>query len=337
MKPPTYNILTAFLASMIAASAGCNRDPQMAQTFKRKINPPSWDQRVAMATDSTDADNRRIGVTLMAEKVKADDTASLKLFAFILANDTDPFVRAAAATALGNVANPDFAPDIIAALDDRSEIVRWDAAKALGNVPVDGALDPLIARATSDSSTNVRVSATRSLGNFHRPLAVRTLLRLMDAPDLAIRREAHDAMVKIFRIDLGDRPDMWASAAAGEIPPPPTQAQLDAKKPWWQRWQDKRQEQPKRDQQLTVDSTPPEDQRQPHQPYADQQDTWDLLPEPEKYLTPGDSLTDNEPVAQTIPATLTEGHEQTNTPGEAGDDGYKLPDLPEEFRSGLSD
>ncbi|MCK4601553.1 MAG: HEAT repeat domain-containing protein, partial [Phycisphaerae bacterium] len=228
------------LAAAALAAVGCGEKGNRA--FSRRLNPPSWRQRVAMAVDHDDADNRRMGINYMAPDTKCSDTGTLKLFAFILANDRDPFVRAAAVTALGTVGNTDFAPDAIAALDDGSEVVRWDAAMALGKLVVDEALEPLIARAASDPSTNVRIAAAQSLGSYRKGRSVRTLLQLMDVGDLSVRRAAHQSMVKIYRVDLGDDPECWADAAAGDIPPALTQAQLDAQKSWWRRFREKRQQ-----------------------------------------------------------------------------------------------
>jgi len=242
--------ILALAATAALAAAGCGEKGNRA--FNRRLNPPSWQQRVAMAVDRDDADNRRMGINYMAPDTKSTDTGTLKLFAFILANDRDPFVRAAAVTALGTVGNTDFAPDAIAALDDGSEVVRWDAAKALGKLVVDEALEPLIARAASDTSTNVRIAAAQSLGSYRKRRSVRTLLQLMDVGDLSIRRAAHQSMVEIYRVDLGGEPECWAEAAAGDIPPAATQAQLDAKKSWWRRFREKRQqprEQPEAEQQ----------------------------------------------------------------------------------------
>ncbi len=234
-------ILIVVLAGWLAGSAGCGKmGGRMAAAFNRKLNKPSWRQRVAMALDADDADNRRMGINYMAPDTKGDDEGTLKLFAFILANDRDPFVRAAAVTALGIVGNTDFAPDVIAALEDHSEVVRWDAAKALANLVADDALEPLIAHAFGDPSMNVRISATRSLAGHRKPRCVRMLLQLMDARNLSVRREAHKALVAIFRMDLGEEPEHWADVASYDIPPAMTQVQLDAQKNWWRRFIDKR-------------------------------------------------------------------------------------------------
>lgn len=233
-------ILALAATAAALAVAGCGEKGNRA--FNRRLNPPSWRQRVAMAVDHDDADNRRVGINYMAPDTKCTDTGTLKLFAFILANDRAPFVRAAAVTALGTVGNTDFAPDAIAALGDASEVVRWDAARALGKLVVDEALEPLIARAANDPSTNVRIAATQSLGSYRKGRSVRTLLQLMDVGDLSVRRAAHQSMVKIYRVDLGGEPECWADAAAGDIPPALTQAQLDAQKSWWRRFREKRQQ-----------------------------------------------------------------------------------------------
>ena len=235
-----HNNILAIVLVGLSAAAGCGKTGgELSGAINRRLNPPSWRERVAMALDRSDADNRRMGIHLLAKDTERDDTGTLKLFAFILANDNDSFVRAAAVTALGTVGNPDYGSHIIEALEDRSEVVRWDAAKALGRLPVDDGLEPLIAHALTDQSMQVRIAATRSLRNYRKPRAVRMLLRLMDAGELSVRREANKSLVDIFRIDLGSDPELWADAA-GNIPPPLTQDQIDAQKTWWRRLLDRR-------------------------------------------------------------------------------------------------
>ena len=271
------NMLAVVLAGL--AAAGCGKTGgEMAGAFNRRLNPPSWQQRVAMALDRDDADNRRMGIHLLAKDTKPEDTGTLKLFAFILANDNDPFVRAAAVTALGMVGNPDYASDIIEAMEDRSEVVRWDAAKAMDRLPVDEGLEPLIAHALTDPSMQVRIAATRALRNYPKPRAVRMLLRLMDAGDLSVRREAHKSLVDIFRIDLGSDPQLWADTA-GNIPPPLTQDQIDAQKGWWRRLLDRRRRPREQDiaAEDAADSTSQEEHDHPGQEDSDQHDQ----PQPE--------------------------------------------------------
>ncbi len=330
-------ILIVALAVALTASAGCDSmAKRMATGFNRKFNKPSWRQQVAMALDRDDADNRRTGINYMAPNTKPDDVGTLKLFALILANDRDPFVRAAAATALGMVGNADFAGPVIEALTDRSEVVRWDAARALANLVVDDAVEPLIERAVADKSANVRIAATQSLASYRKARAVRSLLQLMDARDLAVRIEAHKSLVEIYRMDLGSESKHWADIATRDIPPPLTQVELDAQKGWWRRFRDKRRR--LREQNLAAqaveDQADQEDFDRRHQAArdADAEDeqpkrSWwqrfrdeqarirqrenpeddeplelgSLAPEPTEYIRPGERLPDDDKPADDQP------------------------------------
>jgi HEAT repeat protein len=72
-------------------------------------------------------------------------------------------VRAAAARALGELADPRAVEPLIAALDDDSEEVRRHAARALGEVPDSRAVEPLVA-ALGDDDKEVRENAMEALG-----------------------------------------------------------------------------------------------------------------------------------------------------------------------------
>jgi len=89
-------------------------------------------------------------------------------------------------------------PALIQALGDSQEQVRWEAAKALTELPDPQAADPLVARL--NDSFGIRWLASEALINIGEPSfvpLVRALVATPDAPRL--RDSAHHVLTKLKR------------------------------------------------------------------------------------------------------------------------------------------
>jgi len=217
--------------------AGCNG----GQKKRWRLWPRSNEELMTDIT-SDDAARRRDAVLELADRKAGKEPAAVELFGEMLTNDPDPFVRAAAATALGNVGSADDLPALVRALEDESQVVRWDVAKALDRVVGPLALTPLSAHARKDRSIDVRIACTRALRKHRRPEAVLALADMMDDPDLSVRREAHRALVEIFYVDYGPDPKDWADAHTKPIP-----AEPPAKRSWWSKFRRSRRDREDKD------------------------------------------------------------------------------------------
>lgn len=119
-----------------------------------------------------------------------------------LASDKDPFVRKAAAYALGRFTGSERTAALIAALKDKDQEVRGAAAVSLGDHADAAAAAPL-AVALSDKSAFVRAQTARALGvnGSAASFAVPALIRLLGSdPDGEVKRQAATALGSI-----GDR------------------------------------------------------------------------------------------------------------------------------------
>jgi hypothetical protein len=212
-------VLMLCLLLLAGGMAGCFATNPV-NSFKERYHAPPLNEQVLMILD-TDADRRREGVNHLAASNVAKDEQSLLLFAEVAANDSAAFVRSAAVNAVANGEDPSFAYVLIDALADPSAIVRADAAKGLGQLPVVEAVGPLIATATDrDEEQPVRVEAIRSLRNYRDTTAARTLVSLLADRQLIIRHEAHESLVEMYQVDLGDSPRDWPASALASIPAP---------------------------------------------------------------------------------------------------------------------
>lgn len=98
----------------------------------------------------------------------------------------------AAVKALRRIGEPVTGP-LVAALGDRSEQVRQDAAMALGEIGDTDAVEPLVA-ALGDSSAGVRESAARALGWIGDAQATEPLIAALGDKDWRVRKAAARAL-----------------------------------------------------------------------------------------------------------------------------------------------
>jgi hypothetical protein len=309
-------VVIALLLAGTISTVGCNTSQGAKKKFR--LLPPSKDQLLADAIHPDDPDTRREAITELADSSAVNEQGVQELFDLILRSDSNSFVRAAAATAVGKTQNPQYVPTLAKAMTDPAMVVRWDAARALDRVIGEAAVRPLMTAASGDPSLDVRVASVRSLRNYHEPAVVRRLVVLMDDPELPIRREAHNSLTDIFGVDLGPSPEDWLRAHVNEIPPGPT---MDDKRrevlPWWKRWA-YRPKPPARDE-PTPEEAPAEETDKEDAAEATPTDAEGDVHEDTKYVLPagpGDSADDEAEEAE------------TQTPPEAPDAEHSEPEAP---------
>jgi HEAT repeat protein len=172
--------------------------------------------RYAAALQSGDEEERRSAVhrlsamhdaaTIPALRTALNDESErvreptlAPLVATYLTKDKRPFVRKAAAYALGHFATSEATAALVAGLRDKDMEVRGAAAVALSNRPDAAAIAPLI-QSLSDKSAFVRAHAAAALGVNGRAAAqaVPDLVRVLTKDeDHEARRQAATALGRI--------------------------------------------------------------------------------------------------------------------------------------------
>ena len=227
MKTPIC-VALVFLA---ACSWGCSTVRSLPGRTMRAMFGRSSKELVAMAFDPADADRRREGVVGLSEKRWGRSEQYLHAYAVISKKDPEPSVRCAAVEALGKANDPQYLPDIVAALSDESASVRLQAATVLDRTPGDIAVEPLQKHAISDSSVDVRMWSAKALRHYRQKPVLATLVRCLADESFGVCYKAHEALVELTGRDLGYEAEDWTAAAAGEdllAPAPP-----DPRRPWW--------------------------------------------------------------------------------------------------------
>jgi HEAT repeat protein len=234
-------LLLAWAAPVWLVGCGSDKDKstytldyQVKKMFGAENTTPA--QQAAMAFDANDPDVRRTAIELLSRKKWALRDPYLKRFAQLTRPgiEKDPSVRAVATRALGKARNRKYMPEIIAALDDPSSVVRWDAAVVLQTLPDTQAVTTLQKLAISDESIDVRASAAVALGQYRTSAVYRTLLRCLDDEDFTVRDAAHSSLVVQTGRDEGFDPERWSNNSGPlgrETLPKPVV--YYKKRPWW--------------------------------------------------------------------------------------------------------
>jgi len=122
--------------------------------------------------DSSDKIPGEAAMAIARMAIRKIKSESLDSVLIPLLKNQNPDVRWRAVYALMRGGNARWADDIIPLLNDPDELVRMDAARALGNPKLDSAknrsdiVNALLGTALSDSVWRVRVNAVNALGNF---------------------------------------------------------------------------------------------------------------------------------------------------------------------------
>jgi HEAT repeat protein len=160
------------------------------------LETPAAIPALTSALNDTSERVRALAITGLA---RLGDPSLVAVIAARLAQDKKPFVRKAAAYALGKFGRAEGTAALIAALKDKDLEVRGAAAVALGEYRDASAIAPLSA-ALADKSEFVRAQAARALGTNGRAAAqsVPLLINLLTSDkDQNVKRHAATALGQI--------------------------------------------------------------------------------------------------------------------------------------------
>lgn len=115
-----------------------------------------------------------------------------------LLRDRSEFVRGAAAEGLGQLRYREAVPGLVALLDDSSDAVVFDAARALALMRDERAYLPLRETALAGARAGQRSAAAEALGNWGGRSSLATLRRILQKdPDSTVRRSAVLGLARI--------------------------------------------------------------------------------------------------------------------------------------------
>lgn len=181
---------------------------------------------VRMLEDPTSADNRRIGMNDLVEfgflkhetpiEKRTAETFE-KRCRQIAQFDTDFTVRAIAIRTENRARDARATAIFIQQLNDKNELVRLEAAKALANIPDVNAAPTLITVMTDrDESRDVRVAAADALKHYRTLPAERALCSALHDRSFAVAWQARRSLEHMTLRDFQYDEAAWLGYFAGE-------------------------------------------------------------------------------------------------------------------------
>ena len=235
-----HGVLTAALVLVSVAGCASNGEGFSLDAFVKGLLPSSSGDVLEESVLSADPDVRRKALYAMS-KWKESDAELVTLVGITLLGEKDMMTRVQAARTLGAWADPEGLGYLSIALTgdssdadmalgteggltlpkvaDRSKFVRGEAAKALGNIPEDGAVASLVAALRTDVDRDVRIRCVRALRHHRNVAAAKALILALADNCLAVRVTARESLEYMTGQDLGDDPAAWDAYVSGTDAP----------------------------------------------------------------------------------------------------------------------
>ncbi|MCL4220106.1 MAG: HEAT repeat domain-containing protein [Phycisphaerales bacterium] len=201
----TRNAGIAFACSALLL-AGCDtfENARGAKSILALTRGPSITDAAAWAVNEYNANDRYRGIMILANQPFGGDPVYMQLYVDAI-TDSDSGVRAAGVRGLALHGSPEHVPLLIDTLDDEDVIVRLDSARALQRIHNPVAIEPLLARTRIENEENelVRAEAARALGQYPQSRIVDALIAALDDPNLGVNEAARSSLRTLTGQDFG--------------------------------------------------------------------------------------------------------------------------------------
>jgi hypothetical protein len=177
-------------------------------------------EAVRMMENKDSADDRRRGIYTLMQREFAQQEPYTRRYRQIAQNDPDATVRAAAIRASNASRDKAAVPVFIAALADKSDMVRLQAAKALSSIPDPSAAEPLMrVLGNLAEQRDVRVAASEALRHYRNLDVARVLAGTIGGRDFSIAWQSRWSLRILTGRDLGYDERAWLEFLAGPDKP----------------------------------------------------------------------------------------------------------------------
>jgi len=175
---------------------------------------------VRMMEDRDFPDERRKGIYNLVANDFGQREPYTRRYRQIARDDPDYTVRAAAVRALNWSRDREAIPVFVAALSDQNPLVRWEAAKALSNIPDPSAADPLSRTLGNQAETrDVRIAAAEALRNYRTLSVARVLAASLSGRDFGLAWQSRWSLKILTGKDLGYDESAWLGYFTGPEKP----------------------------------------------------------------------------------------------------------------------
>ncbi len=187
------------------------------------LNPITPEQATRLMENKNSPDARREGLAALATRWGfTHQPPYTTRYQQLAEHDPDSVVRAMAIRAL-NISRDTSATKIfIAGLDDPSDAIRLESAKALANVPDPDAIPSLLARLQGTrvvvseghemmvpEDKDVRIAAADALRQYRKLDVARSLIGFLNEPDFGVAWQSRQSLITLTGTDLDYDQSAW--------------------------------------------------------------------------------------------------------------------------------
>lgn len=201
-------VITAVLVSGLIT--GCDTIAQDFDLLTRNLIPPTPTEAAEMMVDQHNPDQRRAGVTWIANSPFGGADPYLRQYRLMVEIERDPTVLAAAVRALARHGEPDDAALISPHLAHANQHVRWETARGLQRLHNPVVVSDLLAvLRNAQERSDVRIAAAHALGQYPQDRVFQALVGALDSRELAVNQTAEQSLATLTGRDLGNDPSDW--------------------------------------------------------------------------------------------------------------------------------
>lgn len=215
---PDKSLWVCFFLLGLTCSAGCHAPRPSFLNDLFAIEDTSYKLQYGPTPAQRVEELRALAASVGSLTAQQKSTASQKIAEEIGA-ESDPLIRKELVAALGVFADPNALPALHAAMADPDPMVRIAGCEAWSRRPTAEALAVLAHTMSNDSSVQVRQAATRVLGNFKSPDAIRRLATALDDKDPATQLLAIRSLASATGKQLGNSATKWRDYVASTYGP----------------------------------------------------------------------------------------------------------------------
>lgn len=165
-------------------------------------------------------DKRRQGIMWLSARQYGREDPYLKYYGSLARTDPQHTVRAMAVRAMNRARVKDATTIYLAALEDKNELVRLEAAKALANIPEPLAMQALMKRLDSaDESVDVRVACADALRTYRNAEVAQVLIRTLRDRQFGVSWQARKSLKLMTGKDYRYNQAAWLTYLSGAEKP----------------------------------------------------------------------------------------------------------------------
>jgi len=194
---------------------GCDTISSDFGSFADSFSPPTPLQAATWAVDTTDPENQRRGVALLASAPWGGAEAYVRLYRLYVEENSDPLVKAFALKALGRHGDAADASLVAKQLTSPYRIVRLEAARSLQRLHDPRVADTIWPRLIDETEdAEIRLELAVALGQYPKESVFQALVAALDQRELGVNWSALDALETLTGEDFGLDKQAWLSWAA---------------------------------------------------------------------------------------------------------------------------